>query len=162
RPDRALLAGVPFGDAWLGLAAAPSDPREVTSRLAMYRLLIERGNAYGPFGPNDALSPWWGYASQLAWQHRSGRLGVGPMERRDFVPASSTAEWRCGSIDGNSWWGACNYALSVVPYVAAARLGLVPPFDAQVPAEYDAALASWRVALEAAGTPRAGDDLEPA
>jgi hypothetical protein len=153
RPDRALLAGVPFGDAWLDLAAAPSDPREVTSRLAMYRLLIERGNAYGAFGPNDALSPWWGYASQLAWQHRSGRLGG---------ETSSTAEWRCGSIDEGSWWGACNYALSVVPYVAAARLGLVPPFDAQVPADYDAALASWRVALEAARTPRAGDDLEPA
>jgi len=143
RPDRALLAGVPFGDAWLALAAAPTDPREVTSRLAMYRLLIERGNAHGAFGPNDALSPWWGYASQLAWQHRSGRLGEGP-------------------IDENSWWGACNYALSVVPYVAAARLGLVPPLDVQVPADYDAPLASWRVALDAARAPRAGEDLEPA
>ncbi len=143
RPDRALLAGVPFGDAWLELAAAPSDPREVTSRLAMYRLLIERGNAHGAFGPNDALSPWWGYASQLAWQHRSGRLGG-------------------ARITEGSWWGACNYALSVVPYVAAARLGLVPPLDARVPADYDAALASWRVALDAARAPRAGDDLEPA
>jgi hypothetical protein len=162
RPDRALLAGVPFGDAWLDLAAAPSDPREVTSRLAMYRLLIERGNAYGAFGPNDALSPWWGYASQLAWQHRSGRLGETAPASRDLFPASSTAEGRCGSIEERSWWGACNYALSVVPYVAAARLGLVPPFDAEIPADYDAALASWRVALEAARTPRAGDDLEPA
>lgn len=143
RPDRALLAGIPFGETWLALRA-PTAANDMSSRLAMYRLLIERGNPHGAFGPGDALSPWWGYASQLAWQHASGRLGG-------------------HSIDPESWWGACNYALSVIPYVAAGRLGLVPLLATGPEiAPYATALAAWHVALSAARVLRPGDDLEPA
>src|SRR5437016_3985991 len=110
RPDRERLARVPFGDAWLALAepdeSVACDPHSMRARLAMYRLLVEHGHSHGAFGAHDELSPFWGYASQLAWQHASGRLGDA---RRD-------------AIDPASWWGACNYALSVVPYVAAAGL----------------------------------------
>ena len=142
RPDRTLLAAVPFGETWLALAA-PTAANDVASRLAMYRLLIERGNPHGAFGPGDALSPWWGYASQLAWQHRSGRLGG-------------------DDIDPLSWWGACNYALSVIPYVAAGRLGLVPLLATGPEiAPYATALAAWYVALASALALRAGEDLEP-
>ncbi|HTR54903.1 MAG TPA: Leg1-related protein [Kofleriaceae bacterium] len=142
RPDRSRLARVPFGDDWLALAdpsdraGSACDPMAVTDRLAMYRLLVERSGPHGALGAHDELSPFWGYASQLAWQHRSGRLG----------DASSSM------IDPASWWGACNYALCVVPYAAAAALGVVPGLRFPVPSrEYDAALAAWRIAFEVLG-----------
>ena len=140
RPDRARLAHLSFGETWLALDD-PSDhgscdPFDVRDRLALYRLLVERGNPHSALGAHDELSPFWGYASQLAWQHRSGRLGA----------ASSSA------IDPASWWGACNYALCVVPYAAAAALGVVPALRFAPPArEYDGALASWRRAFAVLG-----------
>ena len=135
-----------FGDAWLALAdpsdRGACDPFDVRDRLALYRLLVERGNATGAFGAHDELSPFWGYASQLAWQHRSGRLGD---------PATTT-------IDPASWWGACNYALSVVPYAAAVALGIVPSLRfASPPRVYDPALAEWRDAFAVIHAAR-GDD----
>jgi hypothetical protein len=142
RPDRALLATLPFSGAWLALERPPGATDDVTSRLAMYRLLVERGNARGAFGAGDEMSPWWGYASQLAWQHASGRLGLG------------------AQIAPDSWWGACNYALSVVPYVAAAQVGLVPPLAHEIDAIYAPALAAWRGTLELADVAPRGADLD--
>ncbi|HEY1559196.1 MAG TPA: Leg1-related protein [Kofleriaceae bacterium] len=135
RPDRARLARVPFGDAWLALdsprAGEMCDVLDVRVRLAMYRLLVE---SCAGFGAHDERSPFWGYASQLAWQHRSGRLG----DPRGFA------------IDAASWWGACNYALSVVPYAFAAELGRVPALRfAAVPESYRVVRAVWRDAFAA-------------
>jgi hypothetical protein len=50
----------------------------------------------------------------------------------------------------------------VIPYVAAARLGLVPALavGAEI-APYATALAAWHVALDAARALRSGDDHEP-
>jgi hypothetical protein len=156
RPDRSLLARLPFADAWLELAdpteAGACDPMDARHRMAMYRLLVERSNGNGAFGERDALCPLWGYASQLAWQQRSGRLSRGGGN----------------AIDPDSWWGACNYALSVVPYLAAAEVGLVPMvrFEhagraAPVPRCYQRPLARWRDAFWASARLKRGDDLEP-
>jgi hypothetical protein len=148
RPDRDLLSRLPFGDDWLGLddpsEIGACDPLDVRARMAMYRLLIERGNPHGALGARDQLNPFWGYASQLAWQHRSGRLGAG---------------W---TIDPASWWGASNYALSVVPYAAAAEIGVVPALRfEQPPPFYRRALALWRDTVRGMVGLRPGDDLEP-
>jgi hypothetical protein len=156
RPDHALLARLPFADTWLELAdpseAGACDPMDARQRMAMYRILIERSNEGGGFGERDVLCPLWGYASQLAWQERSGRLS----------PRGG------GSIDPDSWWGACNYALSVIPYLAAADVGLVPAVrlehagrPAPPPRHYDRPLAGWREAFRAIARLRRGDDLEP-
>jgi hypothetical protein len=138
RPDGSLLARVAFGDAWLALVdpsdGGVCDPDDVRHRLAMYRLLVERCNASGGFGTHDELSPFWGYVSQLAWQHASGRLGD---------PATQ-------AIEPTSWWGACNYALCIVPYVAAAKLGVVPALRfAEPPRDYAPAIDEWRAAITA-------------
>ncbi len=142
RPDRALLARLPFGDTWLALDPDALDPFDVRGRLAMYRWLVERANPRGAFGERDELSPFWGYAAQLAWQHRSGRLGTGL------------------AIDRASWWGACNYALCAIPYAAAAQLAIVPHVALDTDG-YAAALPAWKHALDAMITTRPGDDLEP-
>jgi len=146
RPNRALLARVPFGAAWLAVDALSAgdacDVLDAHARLALYRALVERTNPHGAYGARDELSPFWGYAAQLAWQQRSGRLG-----------AHATA------IAPASWWGACNYALSVVPYVAASELGIVPALRMTAPPrDYATALAAWRDALAVALAARAADD----
>jgi hypothetical protein len=120
-----LISRLPFAAEWNALAlpaeGAACDPQSVATRLAMYRLLVERGEVRG------AQSPFWGYAAQLTWQSRSGRLGTGP-------------------IDG--WWGACNYSLSVVPYRAAEQLAIVPSLRFPTPPPiYAPALSAWRHAL---------------
>jgi hypothetical protein len=150
RPDRALLGNLPFGDEWLALpdpeARAARDPHDAGVRMALYRLLIERSNPGGALGAHDELSPFWGYASQLDWQRRSGRLGAAGSDV--IAPAS--------------WWGACNYSLSVVPYLAAAQLGIVPalPLPAAAP-HFAGALAAWRDTLAPLPRLRRGADLDP-
>jgi hypothetical protein len=144
RPDPARLARVSFGDEWLALDPAhlaSCDVMDVRVRMGMYRLLVERTNLRGALGAHDELSPFWGYASQLAWQARSGRLGEG----RD-------------AIDPGSWWGACNYALSVVPYVAAMRAGLVPHLSIEIPRGYEAAMPAWDEASRALAAPTCDHD----
>ncbi len=145
RPDPARLARVAFGEDWLALdpaSLAGADVMDVRVRMGMYRLLVERTNPHGALGPHDELSPFWGYASQLAWQARSGRLG------------SSTY-----GIAAASWWGACNYALSVVPYVAAMQLALVPPLAVELDRAYMGALATWHAAFRAITAPACDHDL---
>lgn len=145
RPDRERLARLPFGDAWLDLVdpadLAACDVMDVRVRLGMYRALIERLNPHGAYGTHDELNPLWGYASQLAWQHRSGRLGGA---------AHSIAE--------SSWWGACNYALSVVPYAAAMQRGHVPALRFEVDRIYAPVMSAWHRAFDAMVAPRAGHD----
>lgn len=142
RPDLARLARVAFGEDWLVLdpaRLAGGDVMDVQVRMGMYRLLVERTNLHGSFGPHDELSPFWGYASQLAWQARSGRLGA-------------------HAIEVTSWWGACNYALSVVPYVAAMQMELVPNLAVDVDRGYDAAIIAWHEAFHALTDPACDHD----
>lgn len=144
RPDPDRLARVAFGADWLALDPAHlarADVMDVRVRLGLYRLLVERTNPHGAFGSHDERSPFWGYASQLAWQARSGRLGATPH-----------------TIEPTSWWGACNHALSVVPYVAAMRAGLVPPLAIVLPDEHAGSMAAWRDAFQALTEPAPDDD----
>lgn len=102
----------------------------------MYRVLIERTSGHGRFGDGAELHPLWGYASQLTWQQRSGRLGAAG-----------------DAIATESWWGACNYALSVIPYVAAMQLDVVPHITID-DRSYDDAIPVWRAALHVLVTSR--------
>ena len=108
---------MPFATAWRALDLERPHAATVTGRLAMYRLLVDR--------TGRELSPFWGYATQLAWQATSGRL--------DPI---------------TSWWGACNFALSAIPYAAAAELQLVPPAMIDVRG-FEPALPLWHAALRA-------------
>jgi hypothetical protein len=134
------LAGLSFADDWRSCGEPTPDPNDVRSRLAMYRKMIEGTNPRGTFGRGAELHPFWGYASQLAWQHRSGRLG-------------STEH----VIDRDSWWGVCNYALSVVPFVAAMQLGLVPRIELAYERAYDPVILRWQDAFTVM---TASDDLD--
>jgi hypothetical protein len=145
----ALLAKIPFGEEWRALPdlapRAACDPDNAGVRMGLYRLLVERGNPHGALGAHHELSPFWGYASQLAWQRRSGRLGG----------AGDT-------IDPASWWGVCNYSLSVVPYLAGAQIGMVPRLALPpAPAIYGRSLALWRDTLATMQRLRPGDDHDP-
>jgi hypothetical protein len=143
----ALLARIPFGDEWRALpdlaARDTCDPNDAAVRMGLYRLLVERSNTRGALGDHHELSPFWGYASQLAWQRRSGRLAPG----------------RTNAIDPESWWGVCNYSLSVVPYLAAAQLRLVPTLALPAaPAIYARSLAAWRETFAIISRLAPGDD----
>jgi hypothetical protein len=136
RPDPERLSRLPFGDAWHSLVdptdLASCDPMDARVRMGMYRLLVERLNPHGVYGTRDELSPFWGYASQLAWQQRSGRLGGAQH-----------------AIADGSWWGACNYALSVVPYAAAMQRGLVPELRFDVQPLFAPVMSAWHRAYDA-------------
>jgi hypothetical protein len=121
---------LPFGDDWRTCGEPTPDVYTVRPRLAMYRQLVEATNPHGTLGAAAELNPFWGYASQLAWQHRSGRLGPTP-----------------NVIERDSWWGGCNYALSVVPFVAAMQLGIVPPIAIGHDRAYDDVILTWHDAF---------------
>jgi hypothetical protein len=118
------------------------DPASVRDRHEMYRRLVAGANPDGALGANHELSPFWGYDAQLSWQHASGRLGQGDR----IAPAS--------------WWGACNYALSVVPYAAAMDLDLVPHASLST-VGYAAALPHWHGAFHRMVSLDREADLEP-
>ena len=154
-PANPLVARLPFAGAWIDLDNPAEhgvcNPFSARARLALYRLLVERVGGAAAFGAGHARSPFWGYAAQLAWQHRSGRLAP---------PGAAVTD----AIDPASWWGACNHALSVVPYLAAMAEGAVPALTFEPAAMADAypdALAAWREAVGAMRAAGAGDDLEP-
>jgi len=138
----AALARMPFGTAWRALDLDHLDPRSVRGRLAMYRRLVEAAAGRGALGAHGERSPFWGYAAQLAWQHASGRLGGG-----DAIAAAS-------------WWGACNFALSAIPYAAAMQHDLVPRVAIDT-AGYEPALPHWHGAFHRMVALDADADLEP-
>ena len=107
------------------------NPASVRDRHELYRRLIAL----------DHLSPFYGFDLQLAWQHASGRLGGD-----DIAPSS--------------WWGACNYALCIVPYAAAMALDLVPREDLDVTA-YRTAMPDWHGAFHRMSSLDVEADREP-
>jgi hypothetical protein len=88
------------------------DPFRFEQRMAAYRLMIGNTNPADRFGADNRHNPLWGLMFQHQWQFRTGRLGVGTH--------------RGGRIDPDSPWGYGNYALSVVPWLAAGAAGVVP------------------------------------
>jgi hypothetical protein len=104
----------------------------------------------------------------LDWQWRSGRLQLA-----DTPP---------GRIDPNSMWGYANYSLSVIPYIAAAQLGIAPKIEIlppyaesvveyphgggtagayQIPAYLEEPVRAWRSFFEFAQQFEPGKDIEP-
>jgi len=115
------LEGMPFAALWGGLpdlsARGRTDPFSFRDRMALYRGLIETLGQPEFVGADRSHHFLWGYAAQLDWQHRSGRLGV---PDRD-------------AIESNSWWGNLNTTLSVVPWAAAMNEGLAASIQIDPP-----------------------------
>jgi Leg1 len=109
------------------------NPASVRDRHELYRRLVAVKLA--------TRSPFWGFDQQLAWQHASGRLGG-------------------DDISPTSWWGACNYALCIVPYVAAMDLDLVPREALDITA-YASAMPHWHGAFHRMTSLDDEADLEP-
>ncbi|MFN8563220.1 MAG: Leg1-related protein [Anaerolineae bacterium] len=148
--------------------AESADPFVYEQRMAIYRLLIESMNGRGVFGAENEWNVFWGYFFQLEWQWRSGRLHL------DSTPP--------GRIDPNSMWGYANYSLSVIPYIAAAQLGIAPEIELlpayaesavdyphgggsagayQIPPLFEEPLREWRRFFEYARQFEPGKDIEP-
>lgn len=140
------------------------NPFMFVERLAVYKLLMDATNrhANGVFGADNAGSVFWGYVFQLDWQMRSGRLTL--------------ANTPAGQIDPNAPWGYGNYALSVIPLLAAMRCGLLPTLDilpaighsdfeygsgSAIPPLFVNAVGEWQRFYGLLRQLRPGDDLEP-
>lgn len=103
----------------LPLADGRFDPFSFPNRMAAYRTLIEATNRGRQFGEDNRRNPLWALVFQHHWQYRSGRLGAQALED--------------GTIDPDAPWGYGNYALCVIPWLAAASAGLVPDLAIQPP-----------------------------
>ena len=111
------FAELPLAPLWssVPLLKDSADPFDFKQRMAVYKTLIECMNGRGVFGAENEWNVFWGYVFQLEWQLRSGRLQL-----------QNTPPDR---IDPNSMWGYGNYSLSVIPYMAAAQVGIVPQIE---------------------------------
>lgn len=164
----AALSGTPLEATWRDLTELRGkvDPFSYRDRMALFASLITWTAGGERFGPDDADSPFWGYAFQTNWQWRSGRYGDSTSDR----------------IDPGSLWCYGNYTLSVIPYVAAMRAGLAPDLELSppptsvavpyatgggaagpvvIPPEMQAALAGWERFMTSLQATRPGADLEP-
>jgi Leg1 len=130
------------------------DPFSFPQRMAAYRMLIEATNRRGRFGDDNRRNPLWGLVFQHQWQFSSGRLGARTSQD--------------GTIDPDAPWGFGNYALCVIPWLAAASTGLVPDVPvrpAARPTRFDygadpfrAGIDDWRAFFTATGTDDPGND----
>jgi hypothetical protein len=123
------------------------DPFSFPQRMAAYRMLIEATNRRAQFGHDNRRNPLWGLVFQHHWQYRSGRLG--PRTDRD------------GRIDPDAPWGFGNYALCVLPWLAAASAGLVPDLPVlppPAPSRYEYAAGGGGRALQLPDDFRGGVD----
>lgn len=160
------LHGLGFYALWETLPPVSGvvDPFQYHERLAVYKTLIEETNKLGVFGAEGEWNIFWGYVFQVDWQWHSGRLSL-----------TDTPE---GRIDPNSMWGYSNYSLSVLPYLAAAKVGLVPEIELEapfresvleypvgkggrVPAIFEAAMRAWVAFFTAVKAFKPGSDIEP-
>lgn len=137
------------------------DPFDFRQRLAVYKLLMDATNAHSLFGVDNAYNMFWGYVFQLEWQMRSGRLTL-----------PTTPE---GRIDANSVWGYGNYALSIIPLIAAIRCGMIAPVgilapdasdfeyahNGQIPPLFVNAVGEWQRFYGLLDAAQPGSHLEP-
>jgi hypothetical protein len=141
---------------WSGFAPSVDrfDPFSFPERMAAYRTMIEATNRRGQFGDDNRRNPLWGLVFQHYWQYRSGRLGPHTVED--------------GGIDPDAPWGYGNYALCVIPWLAAASTGLVPDLPVQPPPrpsrfdyrpdQFRVGIDDWRRFFEAAEAADPDDD----
>jgi hypothetical protein len=165
-----MLSRLDFYAEWAELPQMEGsvDPFSYRERMAVYKALIQGMNATGVFGAENEWNVFWGYVFQLDWQRVSGRLTL-----------KDTSE---GRIDPNSMWGYGNYTLSVIPYIAAAQVGIVPEIELlppsdkseveypvgggragayKIPAIFEEALQVWREFFQFALAFEPGRDIEP-
>jgi hypothetical protein len=165
------VAGTPFVEVWDDLPelAGVVDPFSFRERLALYRLLIDSCNPAQIFGLDNEANVLWGYVFQCHWQWASGR----------YAPERGQP-WESDRIDPESVWCHGNHLLSVVPFIAAAREGLVPELDVarppdgttlpyvhggggrdlSVPPGVEAAIGSWQEFFAKLRRLRPGSELE--
>eukprot|EP01132_Coremiostelium_polycephalum_P003152 gene3152-3945_t len=67
------------------------------------------------FGGDNSGNFLWGLPIQFHWQFESGRLQTVLQSNGQYL------------VNEYSWWADINYYLSVIPYLSAAKYGLVPP-----------------------------------
>ncbi|XP_054849886.1 protein LEG1 homolog [Eublepharis macularius] len=88
-------------------------------RMGLYKLMLNHSAKYfAALGANNEGNILWGLPLQHGWQYRSGRLAD---------PLHFTS---CGHKDGDNlclsvhnWWACANYALSIIPFLAAVESG---------------------------------------
>ena len=97
------------------------DPWRYADRLGAYKTMLASATALHFDGPADLASPLWGLPLQFSWQHDTGRL-VAPQRQVPPTPPRDVSTY--------AWWGAMNYALSIVPFAAALEAGVVAPLNA--------------------------------
>lgn len=112
------------------------DADSFVGRLTIYETLMNATPMYrldnikNDFG-STTLHFLWGFAAQLEWQCRSGRLiypQKEPMSNTVHLVASGGLQYY-DAIDTKSWWGRMNFALCVPIYKGAERAGIVLPFS---------------------------------
>lgn len=86
------------------------DPWIYTSRLGLFKILIDRTTSRMPFClTSNASNILFALPSQFSWQFESNRL---------FTNGTM-------NISTDSWWASANYYLAVVPFLTAVRIGFI-------------------------------------
>lgn len=128
----------PLGAYWKDVPKHPLAADDFMGRQAIFSKLMALEPISKIFGPSQIHGLptrhfFWGYSAQLDWQWRTGRLGDAN-----------------GRISSDSWFGAMNYSLCVVPLAAALDAGLVSTkevesvdFEEAERKEFAAARAEW-------------------
>ncbi|CAF1542502.1 unnamed protein product [Adineta ricciae] len=93
------------------------DPWYYPHRLGLYKILIDVTTPLMPFcTSSNASNILFAFPSQFGWQFESNRL---------FTNGTL-------NISLNSWWASANYYLSVIPFLAAVDVGLIPNTTFQI------------------------------
>ena len=123
--ERDDLQGTCFESYWEKIKsrgkATTFDGFSVLGRMAIYKSLIFELDEPSSWNKieNCWLFHWlWGYAAQLDWQHRSGRLSIGSDDDDEFLSNSDR-------ISTRSWWGFMNFCFSVCILLGAEKAGLI-------------------------------------
>lgn len=86
------------------------NPWNYLDRLGLYKIMVIQTIPLMPFTVNNnATHILFGLPSQFSWQYQSNRL---------FSNGTLT-------VSTDSWWGAANYYLSVLPFLGAVNAGLI-------------------------------------
>jgi hypothetical protein len=111
------------------------NPYDFSHRMAIGKYLIENTNTGGEeiwgssgnsFLHGYSSKHWfWGYLTQMDWQHRSGRF-LNPLEWQQDNNNDNNDNNDNNKISKLSWWGYMNLDLSIAVYCGAAEAGLVP------------------------------------
>jgi hypothetical protein len=87
------------------------DPWYYPHRLGLYKILINITTPFMPFcSSSNAFNILFALPSQFGWLLNSNRL---------FTNGTM-------NISTNSWWASANYYLSVIPFIVAVDIGLIP------------------------------------